>query len=126
MSCTHPLATLQTFRAGLYGCFERRADVLFEVADALLTAPPVPSPAHLSLEAVHRRGWGSLYAALAKGRIDQHALRDLVARQPLADGQPVYAVDISIWPRSEAETSPERGYYYHAFRHTGGQPIVAG
>jgi hypothetical protein len=126
MSCTHPLATLQAFRAGLYGCFERRADALFELADALLTASPVPSPAHLSLAPVHRRGWGSLYAALAKGRIDHQTLRALVARQPLADGQPIYAVDISIWPRSEAETSPERGYYYHAFRHTGGQPIVAG
>ena len=112
------LSTVRAFRADLYTCFDRRTDALFELTDALLTAAPTASPVHLSLAPVHRRGWGSLYAALAKGRIHHRALGDLIARQPLAEGQPVYAVDISVWPRSEAETSPERGYYYHAFRHT--------
>src|SRR5688500_10871507 len=125
MSCMQPLVTLQAFRAAVYGCFERRADALFEVTDALLTAAPLLSAAHLSLEPIHRRRWGGVYAALAKGRIDLLALRRVIVAQPLAEGQPVYAVDISIWPRSEAETSPERGYDYHAFRHTGGRPIVA-
>ena len=31
-----------------------------------------------------------------------------------------------MWPRCDAETSPERGYYYHPSRHSAGQPIVAG
>jgi len=31
-----------------------------------------------------------------------------------------------VWPRCDAETSPERGYYYHPSRHFAGQPIVAG
>jgi hypothetical protein len=35
-------------------------------------------------------------------------------------------VDTSVWPRCDAETSPERGYYHHASRHSAGQPIVAG
>jgi hypothetical protein len=38
----------------------------------------------------------------------------------------VYAVDVSVWPRCDAETSPDRGYYYHPSRHSAGQPIVAG
>ena len=38
----------------------------------------------------------------------------------------VYAVDISPWPRCDAETSPGRGYLYHPSRHSAGQPIVAG
>ena len=76
------LTTLQTFRQALYGCFERRADALMELTDALLTAGPVLSPAHLSLEAVHRRGWGSLYAALAEGRVNSTALRHLLAQHP--------------------------------------------
>ncbi len=91
-----------------------------------LTAGPVLSPAHLSLEAVHRRGWGSLYAALAEGRVNSTALRDQIAQHPLADGQPIYAVDCSIWARCAATTSPERGYHYHSSRHTGGVPVVAG
>jgi DDE superfamily endonuclease len=51
----------------------------------------------------------------------------LLARHPLAGGDPpVYAVDVSVWPRSDAECSPERGFYYHPSRHSAGQPIVAG
>ena len=76
---------------------------------------------------MHRRGWGSLYAALSEGRIDEGALRKLVARHPLAEERtPVYAVDVNVWPRCDAESSPERGYYYHPSRHSSGQPIVAG
>jgi Transposase DDE domain len=126
MFATDPLATLRTFRAELYACFEQRADALFELMDAVLTAGPVTSPAHLSLEAVHRRGWGSVYDALALGRIDTEACRALLARQPLAAGQPIYAVDVSVWPRCDAETSPARGFYYHPARHSAGRPIVAG
>jgi len=94
--------------------------------DALLTTGPTLSPAHLSLAPSHRRGWGSLYAALDRGRLTRGALRDLLARHPLADGQPIYAVDVSVWARCDAETSPERGYYDHPSRHSAGQPIVAG
>jgi DDE superfamily endonuclease len=76
---------------------------------------------------VHRRGWGSLYAALSKGRIDSEALRDLLASYDLdAMGTPVYAVDVSPWPRCDAEASPGRCYLYHPSRHSAGQPIVAG
>jgi hypothetical protein len=84
---------------------------------------------HLSLELVHRRGWGGLYVALDRGRIDVEALRNLLARHPLRgdpDRARVYAVDRSPWPRCDAETSPDRGYYYHPSRHSAGQPIVAG
>lgn len=124
------LHAFRSFRNSFYECLDRRADALFELTDALLTADAVPSPVHLSLQASHRRGWGSLYAALAHGTIDAEALRDLLARDPLAgadeDEQPVYAVDVSVWPRCDAECSPERGFYYHPSRHSSGQPIVAG
>jgi len=39
---------------------------------------------------------------------------------------PVYAADVSVWDRCDAESSPERGFYYHPSRHSAGQPIVAG
>jgi hypothetical protein len=121
------LAGLQAFRTGLHACCTRRADALVDLADALLSAPgPVASLPHLSLEPAHRRGWGSLYAALARGRIDDERLRDLLAGHPLAGGQPIYAVDVTTWPRCDAECSPARGLYYHPSRHSAGQPIVAG
>jgi hypothetical protein len=121
-----PLARLGGFRAELYACFSRRADALFELGDAMLCAQAVPSLPHLSLEPVHRRGWGSAYAALARGRIDIERLRDLLASSLPPTGPLVFAVDVTTWPRCAAECSPERGYYYHPSRHSAGQPIIAG
>jgi DDE superfamily endonuclease len=129
-SVSQPLNDLRTFRDSLYRCFERRADALFELTDALLSAAgTVPSPVHLSLVPAHRRGWGSLYAALSRGRIEEGPLRELLARHASAGEAsrvPVYAVDVSVWSRCDAEASPGRGYYYHPSRHSAGQPIVAG
>jgi DDE superfamily endonuclease len=127
-----PPDALRAFRRSFYECLRRRGDALFELADAILTADgAVPSPVHLSLEASHRRGWGSLYAALDRGRIDAEALRGLLAGHPLTVGgadeePPVFAVDVSVWDRCDAECSPQRGFYYHPSRHSAGQPIVAG
>ena len=125
-----PPDALQTFRRSLYECLHPRSDALFELTDAILgTDASAPSPVHLSLQPAHRRGWGSFYAALARGRIDAERLRELLVGHPLAGSAattPVYAVDTSVWPRCDAECSPERGYYYHPSRHSAGQPIVAG
>jgi hypothetical protein len=41
----------------------------------MLTTNANPSLVHLSLAPVHGRGWGSLYAALNKGRIGAEVLR---------------------------------------------------
>lgn len=123
---TSPLARLGAFRDQLHACFPRRADALFELGDALLCAEAVPSLPHLSLEPVCRRGWGSIYAALARGEVDAERLRDLLVSS-LPDADPlVFAVDVTTWPRCDAECSPERGYYYHPSRHSAGQPIIAG
>jgi len=122
---TH-LTALHDFRDDFYACRYRRADALFALADAVLTAGAVPSPVHLSGAPVHRRVWGSLDAALVHGRLDETGLRALLAGLPLAGGRPVYAVDCRVWSRRDAAASPERGCYYHPSRHSAGQPIVAG
>jgi hypothetical protein len=123
---TFPLARLGAFRAELHACYTRRADALFELGDALLCAQTLPSLPHLSLEPVCRRGWGSVYDALSSGRVEVERLRDLLVSS-LPDADPlVFAVDVTTWPRCDAECSPERGYYYHPSRHSAGQPIIAG
>ena len=124
-----PSDPLYDFRRSLYECLNPRGDALFELTDAILSADAaVPSPVHLSLQPAHRRGWGSFYAALTRGRIDAELMRDLLVGHPLAGSgeTPVYAVDTSVWPRCDAECSPGRGFYYHPSRHSAGQPIVAG
>lgn len=122
------MKSLYAFRSKLHTCFSKRADALFELADAVITGGSQPSPVHLSLQPQHPRGWGSLYAALSHGCIDTEHLRTLLSHQPLnpADPRRVYAVDVSVWSRCDAEASPDRGFYYHPSRHSAGQPIVAG
>jgi hypothetical protein len=118
---------LRAFRHQVYTLFGCRRDALFEVLDAVLTAPMLETPAHLSLASGCHRGWGSLYDALNAGTMDLARLATLVAASPPATEETTwYAVDASVWPRCDAETSPERGYYHHPYRHSHGQPIVAG
>ncbi|WP_327065643.1 NF041680 family putative transposase [Kitasatospora sp. NBC_01302] len=105
-------AELSRFRGEFYSCLTRRADALFELADAVLCADgPVRSLVELSLVGEHRRGHGGLYDALAHGRLDADRLRRALAAVPLpraADGRLVLAVDITCWLRPDAHTSPQR------------------
>jgi len=120
-------AALTAFRRSLYGCLTRWGDALFELTDATLAAPgPVGSIPVLSLQAIYRRSHGSLYKSMAAGEVDAEALRDLLVRFRPSDWPLVFAVDTSSWPRCDAETSPERGFYHHPSRHSAGKPIVAG
>src|SRR5262249_16549413 len=130
MSDPTPFHALQAFRTGVYQRLGARRDALFEALDAATTVGPVPSFPYLSLAALHRRGWGSLFPALAPRRPAGPPLPPRAAPPPLGprreDGQPIYALDRSSWPRNDAEPSPARGYYSSAARQSAGQPIVTG
>ena len=118
---------LNAFRTAFYGCLTSWGDALFELCDAVLCSPtPVASVPSLSLEPVFRRSHGSLYKALAAGDLDETKLRELLVAVRPANWPPVFAVDASSWARCDAETSPERGFYYSASKHSNGPPIVAG
>src|SRR5664279_6223924 len=121
------VARLHGFRAGFHRALTGWADAAFELTDAVLCLPtPVASVPALSLEPVFRRSHGGLYKGLARGGVGAAAMRDLLLAHRPADWPAVFAVDASAWPRCDAETSPERGFYYHPSRHSAGQPIVAG
>lgn len=120
---------LIVFRAGLYACLRRRADALFELADAVLTRTgPVGSLVELSGEKAFRRGHGALYDALACGDIDQEALGGLLARSwEVPDEGPLkIAVDVSPWPRPDAETSEGRCHAYASCRCDGARKTIPG
>jgi hypothetical protein len=78
---------LRAFRQQVYRTFGCRRDALFALLDALLTAPSIETPAHLSLAPSCGRGWSSLYDALTAGTMDLTALERLVAAYPLATEQ---------------------------------------
>ena len=123
---TPELEALRAFRQQVYTLFGCRRDALYEALDAVLSAPSLETPAHLSLAPSCQRGWGSLYDALNTGTMDLARLERLVASYPLEPQTAWFAVDASVWPRCDAETSPDRGFYHHPYRHSHGQPIVAG
>jgi hypothetical protein len=105
MDTTH-LATLAAFRAATYTAFGRRRDALFELCDTVLTTGPVPSLPLLCVQPQHQRRWGSLYDALAVGQISASTLEQLLSRHPLAGGESISAVDVSVWPRCDAPDQP--------------------
>jgi hypothetical protein len=117
---------LRRLRGEVYDCFDRRADALFDLVDAMCAPVAVAGVAYLSLAPGARRGHGAGYAALSAGRIDEGMLADVLAGFRPQGWRPDFAVDTSVWARCDAECSPERGYYYHPSRHSAGQPIVAG
>lgn len=122
-------AELSRFRSAFYGCLSARADAFFELSDALLCADgPVKAPVELSLTAEHRRGYGSLYAALNHGRLDAERLRVLLVGLPIPriEGRIVLAVDVSPWLRSDAACSPERLFCHVHGRSKAGPQIIPG
>jgi len=119
------LGRLARFRELLYGCLVKRADALFELGDAVLTAGPGRPLPYLSLEPAFRRGHGMVYQGLAEGRIGEEAVRDLLVAARPRDWPPVFAIDASTWPRPEAETSPGRAFQHHTGPH-GKDGAVAG
>src|SRR5438132_11523652 len=121
---------LMGFRRELYRCFSRRADALFELAEAVLCAGgPVRTLAGLSLAAEHRRGHGALYDAVNCGRVEIGRLRRALAGLPLpraADGRLMLAVDVSNWLRPGAATSPGRLFCHVDGRGKGQAQMIPG
>jgi hypothetical protein len=110
------LGVLAGFRRELYWSLTRRADALFELADAVVCEDgKVTDLARLSLVPEFGRGHGALYDGLNAGRVEFARLRMAVAGLPLPgwpDGRIRLAADVSAWLRPDAETSGERMFCY--------------
>ena len=88
--------TLTGFRAGLHQCWTSWPDAAFELTDTVLCMPsPVASVPALSLEPAFRRSHGSLYKALARGEVDDEAMRELLVEHRSSGWPLVFAVDAS-------------------------------
>lgn len=124
------LGALSEFRREFHRCLTRRADGLFELADAVLcTDGPVRTLVGLSLAPEHRRGHGGLYDAVNNGRVEVDRLRDVLAGMSLprtADGRLVLAVDVSPWLRPDGNTCPERSFCHVYGRGKGEHHMIPG
>ena len=121
---------LAVFRHDFYQCVSRRADALFELCDAVLcVSGPVTSLPELTLDPVYRRGHGAMYDALAAGQIDLARLRRSLAGLVLprsSQGQLRLAVDVTPWPRPDAECSPQRCHCHRPCRCDGVRQTIPG
>src|SRR5215472_9735740 len=105
------LNTLNDFRHGVYSCFEKARDALFNLVDALASEANARSFPELSFSPFFERTWASLYEALEDGRIDAERLREVFLDfAPLPEaGQVVFlGIDTSNLYRPEAETAADR------------------
>lgn len=105
------LNTLKAFRHGVYGCFLRANDALFNLVDALASEDRAQSFPELSQSPHFERKWSSLYASLKDGRIDQDRLRRVFVTylpHPLEGEDLWIAIDASGIARPKAVTSPDR------------------
>ena len=124
------LHAFRSFRASFYESLNRRADALFKLTDALLLCTEtVPSP---STSASRRPIVVDGAASTLLWRTEEQMPKPCATccypttRSPVARNNLSTAMDVIVRPRCDAESSPERGFYYHPSRHSSGQPIAAG
>jgi hypothetical protein len=129
------LNNLIEFRQVSYRCLGKAKDALFELGDALLTTPSLPSLAHLSLSPLFRRRWSSVYEALQDATPDTQALLNLYSSYvqesvcpSLTTSRVLLAGDNTGWSRPGARTLPERTYLHQPqpIPGFGGRPVSAG
>lgn len=124
------LGELRAFRSDFYECLTARADALFELTDAVLCSEgPVVSLPELSFAGPHRRGHGALYDGLACGGVDIARLRWAIAALALPRGRQgrlTVAIDVTPWPRPDAECSPQRLHCHRYCRCDGARQTVPG
>jgi hypothetical protein len=108
------LNTFKQLRHHVYQCYERSADALFELGDALSSEASARSLPELSLSPVFRRQWASVYEALEDGQINERGWMTVWTTALLAEhAGPVWiSVDSTSIARPEADTSPDRGMIY--------------
>ncbi len=112
---------LRQFRQTIYDCIGGSQDALFELMDAALCSPSIPSFVSLSQHPLFRRQWSSAYGALHDGRIHRAKLQRHLVHQISVDEQPLLVGDSSHVLRPEAKTLKDRG-----FHHQGGARIGVG
>ena len=105
--------SISEFRKAVYQSLRRRADILFDLIDALTVAGQVSSPVGLSEQKPFRRKFCSVYDGLENGEMDMGDLLSLLPNCLPADsetiaGYKVYAVDATANEHEQAETLPDR------------------
>ncbi len=116
---------LQQFREQLYQHFDKRADMLMELVDALGSPLRYSPPAEYSLASCFRRGYSEMYKGIAAYAAQPDWL-GLTTPPPQTRRFWLFGVDSSPHPRPYAATLSDRGLVYAPNPAPGNRPIVVG
>ncbi len=104
---------INEFRKAVYQSLKKRADILFDLIDALSVAGQVSSPVALSEQKPFRRKFCSVYDGLENGEMNLGEILSLLPNcmpegSETIAGYKVYAVDATANEHEQAETLPDR------------------
>ena len=119
------------FRQQVYQNFNKRADTLFELVDALSSNTRAGSVVELSLNPAFRREYAALFKAVAEYQPEaaKKSLAQLAAAQlEEPERRPFWllGVDVTPQPRPFAERLADRGYVYQPNLIRSNKPVTIG
>ena len=120
---------LAQFRNKVYQNFNKRADTLMELVDALCSHTQTSSVVELSLQNCFRRSYSALFKALDEYRPHEETLAHLAGPYLAVPEQRSFwlvGTDVTPQPRPYARTLEERGFVYQPTVIWGNQPITIG
>ena len=141
MNLEAEITRLVQFRQSVYQHFNNRADTLMDLVDALSSNTSGQSVVELSLNPRFRRGYSSLFYAIAdyfpskraaeaaaRREAEGQLLRLIVPYLPRPQKRKYWlvGVDVTPWRRQFAETLADRGYVYYPNAVKGNKPVTIG
>jgi hypothetical protein len=126
---TQEVTALKQFREAVYQHFNKRADTLMELWDALCSNHTAESVAECSLTPCFRRGYSALYKGLKRWQWDDSLLVRLLGchvPQPARRRYWLVGVDTTSNPRPFAGTLADRTAVYQANPVRGNRPVTIG
>lgn len=129
MDITQYTTELEQFRTTLYQSFDKRADTLMELVDALCSYPEAESVVAYSLAPLFRRSYSTISKALAAMELEELTLPHLLLPYlPRPRQRPFWLllVDVTPQPRPYASVLPDRGMVYAPTVVKGNKPVTIG
>jgi hypothetical protein len=120
---------LEQFRQQLYQNFNKRADTLMELVDAISSNPDARSVVEYSLTPCFRRSYSTIFKALKEMEWDELLIARLITPYlPRPQQRPYWllANDVTSQPRPFAPTLPDREVVYQPNPVQGNKPITVG
>lgn len=120
---------LEQFRQQVYQNFNKRADTLMDLLDALCSSSGANSVVELSLESCFRRSYSTIFKGLDEYQPSAGDLAKLAGSYlPQPGRRPFWllGVDVTSQPRQYAHTLEDRGFVYQPNLIWGNKPITIG